>query len=188
MMNNIVKKAMIYNDQDSMQLLSKHIALWVRNELEDLHANSSCMDQETMPEINTRIRSGIYKALFTLANSTTNYDCLRLSQHAHQMIPDYWEEPELGSLLENDLKLLRTTQLKFESTFLNEQLNIGNIYRLPDSLYVRTKNASELMDMDSQQRKKNLSKISSHLRNEGYVYDPCSDAYIKPLNENESTK
>ncbi|HAL51257.1 MULTISPECIES: hypothetical protein [Sphingobacterium] len=183
-MNRILKEALVYNDQKALKHLSKFVAKWVRDQLEDLHVRNDVMDDQAMPEINRQIRNGIYNALYILSNSAMDSECLKLAVDTEQRIPEYWEDPVLDIYLEKNRQQLDSVELKFESSFLNEQLHAENIYRLPGTSFIRSKSILELPDMDTEMRKKNLNKISAHLRREGYSYDPDKDAYVKPLKFN----
>lgn len=180
-MNTVISQALVFNDQESMRHLAKFIAIWVRNELEDLHAENTCMNDKRMPEINTRIRNGIYSALYTLGNSPYSLECMRMGILTDARIPDYWEEPALTSMLKENFLSIDLIKMKFKSTFLNEQMELGNIYRLPNTNFIRTKLSMDFPDLPTAQYKKLLNKITSHLRKEGFLFDRCRDAYVKSI-------
>lgn len=116
-MNKLLKDAIVFNNQESLQLLSKFIALYVRNHLEDLHANGAVMDDDTMPAINTAIRDGIYNALYIISNSSYNIENLEVASMAFNMIPSYWEKPQLDTFLEKDFQNINLKPIKFNSSF-----------------------------------------------------------------------
>jgi len=99
-MNNIVKEAILFNDQDSMQYLSKIIAIHMRRELVDRHSLKIDVNEAPMAEINRSINDGIYNALYILSNSFNNIECFKELAHMQSQIPLAWENPILSKTLE----------------------------------------------------------------------------------------
>lgn len=72
-----------------MRLSSKLIARFVRDQLEDLHANWAVMNDATMPEINRAIRKWIYEYFYAIETLTPE-KCINLFKH--KQAPDYRED------------------------------------------------------------------------------------------------
>jgi L-2-hydroxyglutarate oxidase LhgO len=90
---------------ETMQTITKVIAHAVRNEIEDFHAKYLTDDQ--MKELNPLIRTGIYNALFAIANSDTDSASKNFLGWHLRAIPEYWEEVALSQ-----------KQINFSSHFL----------------------------------------------------------------------
>jgi len=73
----------------------------------------------------------------------------------------------------------------FKSSFLNQNLENGNIYRVPNSLFIRFKIETDIQEDNAEDRRKRLNKIASELKKDGYIYDPCRDAYVKCVTIND---
>ncbi len=73
--------------------MAKFIAIVVRNEMEDFHAEN--LDDRQMRELNPIIRNAICDALHMMANGDdpTIAPIVKLNL---RRIPSYWEEPELS--------------------------------------------------------------------------------------------
>ena len=79
--------------QDGMKYQSKYISIVIRNAMEDFHTKH--LSDEQMKELNPLIRNAVYTALYTMQYYE---DSLRLREFVGsqvEMIPGYWEEPEL---------------------------------------------------------------------------------------------
>jgi len=183
--NNIVKEAILFNDQDSMQYLSKIIAMHIRKELTDRHNYKTEVNAGLMANINKSINDGIYNALYILSNSFNNIEYFKELVYTQTQIPRAWENPVLSKPLENNLSEIEATKIRFKSAFLNQHFEIGNIYKMPNSLFIRCELGSDFQETNPKERKKILSKIYSDLKKEGYTYDPCRDAYVKFVSIND---
>lgn len=69
--------------------------------------------------------------------------------------------------------------VNFKFQFLNEQFQLGNIFRLPGMVAIRMRPSFEFIGVDYDNRHKHRDKISSHLRREGYYHNLFIDAYVK---------
>lgn len=79
--------------QKAMKFQSKYISIVIRNSMEDFHTKH--LSDEQMKELNPLIRNAVYTALYA-----TQYcnDSLRMREFMGsqiEMIPGYWEKPEL---------------------------------------------------------------------------------------------
>lgn len=173
----IITKAFGYNDQQSIQWLSQYIAKWVKGDIEPTRDQGKQLTSNDMLEFDKCVEDGVYKALFTLANADVSQVCRRLLAKVGDAIPNYWETPELDDILSRELNVLKNKTVAFKSQFLNEQLNLGNIYQVNDTQHIRIKGSFEFENVDYNHGKKHLAKITSELKKEGYVYDFCIDAY-----------
>lgn len=80
------------NAQQQMAML---IAMHVRNEMEDFHV--AHLTDEQMRELNPIIRNAIYDALTLMKRSNQGESrARRLLGWLSQMVPSYWEAPELS--------------------------------------------------------------------------------------------
>lgn len=79
--------------QEGMKNKSKYIAMVIRNTMEDFHCKY--LSDAQMKELNPIIRNAVYTALYAMQY---HKDSLRLREFVGsqiEMIPGYWEEPEL---------------------------------------------------------------------------------------------
>lgn len=92
------------NDQTSDQQLTMttlYMAMVVRNALEDFHCRH--LSDAQMKELNPLIREAIYNAFYAHAHFETSTQARRFVQYHTEMIPSYWEMPQLyESLKESD--------------------------------------------------------------------------------------
>jgi len=170
-------KAMLHNNQEAMKLYTKMVAIIVRNEMEQFHTDH--IPDKLMPELNRAIRNGIYHAIFAMVNYESDDFCKGFIDYSYRLIPGYWEEPELLPEFRTLLDELSNVPVTFESLFLNEQYESGNIYVLPGTRYLRIKGSSDFSRVTKGDGKKHLNKITSLLRKEKYRHDDCAAAYIK---------
>ena len=76
-----------------MKLHSMFVSIVIRNSMEDFHTKH--LSDSQMKELNPIIRNAVYTALYTMHYS---YDSMKAKQFVDsqiEMIPGYWEEPEL---------------------------------------------------------------------------------------------
>jgi hypothetical protein len=174
-MHQVILKEIMLNNQDIMKWVSKIIALNIRNRLEDFHV--AYLPDSVMPELNREIRGGIYDALVAIVNYDTDEFSRKFINYTDNMIPDYWEDPELQPEFQNALSPV--DKITFESAFLNEQYQLGNLYQVPNTSYIRAKASFEFAKIDYDDRRVHLEKISRQLRKENYIFDHCLNCYIK---------
>lgn len=80
-------------DLQSIKTFAKYIAIVIRNAMEDFHhANLS---DEQMKTLNPIVRNAIYTALYAFVNQNESSKSRRFIQYQLEMIPIYWEDPEL---------------------------------------------------------------------------------------------
>jgi hypothetical protein len=81
-------------NQKNATNLTKVIAMGIRNSMEDFHCKH--LSDEQMAELNPIIRNSIYTTLFHIKEGQLGdaHSNMILSIQ-HEMIPSYWEEPEL---------------------------------------------------------------------------------------------
>ena len=170
-------KALEDNDQSQIKVISKIIALAVRNEMEDFHVKY--LSDKQMKELNPLVRRGIYNALFALVNYKVDIDCDEFLRYYIRMMPNYWEDPELIPMFKKSYKNLLSRKVSFRSPFLNEQLTNSNITYDPAKVCVYIKASFDLTDVEYQDGKIHLRKIGHALRNEGYYFDDCKQGYVK---------
>jgi hypothetical protein len=84
----IMKKA----EKESLQLVSKHLAKFVRDNIEDLHAEF--IPDAAMPQFNKCVRDAIYTGLVIISKSNQG-DKWCKEMIDFNFIPLYWEKPEL---------------------------------------------------------------------------------------------
>ncbi|RKR80726.1 hypothetical protein BDD43_0858 [Mucilaginibacter gracilis] len=176
-MNQIFSNALQENNLDLIKDFVKLIAMSVRNEMENFHVEH--LSDGQMKELNPLIRTGIYNALFAIANHDKDEFCKIFLDFQATLIPAYWEEPQLGSEFQNSLLRLTTPQpVVFRSEFLNEQLQIGNLFLSSGNVCVKIKWSFNFANVEGDKHK-HRSKISSQLRKEGYSFIPALDGYTK---------
>jgi len=69
------------------------IAMVIRNEIEDFHADN--LTDAQMRGLNPLVRNAVYTALYALAHIDDSAATRAFVLFNLQMIPDYWEPPEL---------------------------------------------------------------------------------------------
>lgn len=69
--------------------------------------------------------------------------------------------------------------LNFQTAFLNEQLQIGNLEQIAGLPAIRIKASFDFKDVDYDDRHAHRDKISSFLRKEGNVYTQQFGFYVK---------
>ena len=79
--------------QEGMKSQSKIISIVIRNAMEDFHANHLSDDQ--MKELNPIIRNAVYTALYSMQYYKDSAEIEQFIESHIEMIPGYWEEPEL---------------------------------------------------------------------------------------------
>jgi len=175
-MTSLLFDALKLNDQEAMKKMSMIIARVVRDELEDVASDH--LPNQLMPEINKLVRKGIYNSLFALANYSADEFSRKFVNLNIVSIPEYWEEPELIPELVNSLEQLGK-EILFKSPFLDQQFEVGNIYRLANTRYIRIKGSYEFKDVAYEDGKKHLSKITGQLHKENYIFDYCVGGYSR---------
>lgn len=70
-----------------------YIALVVRNALEDFHCQH--LSDAQMKEFNPLIRDAVYNALYAYSLFESSPQARRFVQYHTEMIPSYWEMPQL---------------------------------------------------------------------------------------------
>ena len=76
-----------------LSMTTKHIAIVVRNAMEDFHTKYLSDDQ--MKELNPIIRNAIYTALYARETFGRSKKSKEFVESQVSQIPAYWEEPEL---------------------------------------------------------------------------------------------
>ena len=79
--------------QSGMKLQSKLISIVIRNAMEDFHAKH--LSDAQMKELNPIIRNSVYTALYSMHYCKDSIKLMEFVSYQSDMIPDYWEEPEL---------------------------------------------------------------------------------------------
>jgi hypothetical protein len=158
------------------------IAIVVRNNMEDFHAEGNLSDEQ-MAKLNPLIREGIFNALFTIVHGDKDDYLKQYIGYHLQSIPDYWEDPQLSKKLQAVYDRLQTAnsperEMRFKSAFLTEQYRLGNIYPANNGS-VQLLSAFDFNDVDYDHRKRHKDKITYHLRKEGYRYSIYHDGYLR---------
>jgi hypothetical protein len=130
-MKQLFIKALMDNNEEVLKHFSKIIAHSVRNEIEQFHVDY--LTDEQMKELNPLIRNGIYNILFAVANCDGSKFCADYIKWHSIAIPPYWEEPELDTYLQNEIKQKDKRKITFQSAFLKAQFKLGNIIYQPIS-------------------------------------------------------
>lgn len=79
--------------QEGIKNKSKYIAMVIRNAIEDFHCKH--LSDAQMKELNPLIRNAIYTALYTMHYYMDSDRIREFVNFQVEMIPRYWEEPEL---------------------------------------------------------------------------------------------
>ena len=79
--------------QEGMKFQSKYISIVIRNAMEDFH--SKHLTDAQMKELNQLIRNAVYTALYTINYFEKSDKAKAFLNYQAEMIPGYWEEPEL---------------------------------------------------------------------------------------------
>lgn len=79
--------------QDGLKFQSKYISIVIRNAMEDFHTKH--LSDEQMKELNPIIRNAIYTALYAMQYCNDSLRMREFMGSQVEMIPRYWEEPEL---------------------------------------------------------------------------------------------
>lgn len=79
--------------QDSLRWQAKLIAIVVRNAMEDFHCEH--LSDAQMKELNPIIRNAVYTALYSIHYCLRSERIAAFIKHQSEMIPVYWETPEL---------------------------------------------------------------------------------------------
>jgi hypothetical protein len=80
---------------DFLRLNAKFIAIVVRNAMEDFH--HKYLSDAQMKELNPIIRNAVFTALYVKETMTISERSKAFVKYHFDMIPDYWEQPELLS-------------------------------------------------------------------------------------------
>ena len=79
--------------QNGMKLQSKLISIVIRNAMEDFHSKN--LTDAQMKELNPIIRNSVYTALYSMHYCKDSIKLMEFISYQSDMIPAYWEEPEL---------------------------------------------------------------------------------------------
>jgi transcription termination factor NusB len=79
--------------QEGLKYQSKYISIVIRNAMEDFH--SKHLTDAQMKELNPLIRNAVYTALYSMQYSQDSLKIREFVSSQVEMIPKYWEEPEL---------------------------------------------------------------------------------------------
>lgn len=82
-----------------LKMSALYIAMAVRNAMEDFHGHH--LSDKQMKELNPLIRDAVYNALYAHAHFETSSKARRFVQYHTEMIPSYWELPQLYESLKN---------------------------------------------------------------------------------------
>jgi hypothetical protein len=82
------------------QLTAMYIAMVVRNAMEDFHAKH--LSDTQMAELNPIIRNAIYTALYVIDRRHSDLRAKASMKFTYDMIPSYWELPQLIDEFAND--------------------------------------------------------------------------------------
>lgn len=165
-----------------LKQVTRIIAIVVRNNMEDFHAEGNLSDEQ-MARLNPLIREGTFNALFAIAHCDKDDSLKKYIDYHLQSIPDYWEDPELIDKLQAVCDRLQRAnsperEIRFKSDFLTEQYKLGNIY-LASNGSVRLPGSFEFKGIDYDLRKSHKDKITYQLRKEGYQYSSYLDGYLR---------
>ncbi|MNV35008.1 hypothetical protein D3C71_1264440 [compost metagenome] len=136
------------------------------------------LSDKQMKILNPLIRKAIYNSLIAIVNYPTHPFNRRIDWNL-KIMPNYWELPELTDEYKEALSKMAETKIVFQSEFLNNEYQIGNIYSLPGKQCIILKGAYAFVGVKYEDRAKHRSKITGHLRKEGYIYSAFDDGYIK---------
>ncbi|MFB2118748.1 hypothetical protein [Parapedobacter sp. 2B3] len=175
------KKKSATNDTAALKLITKIIAIVVRNNMEDFHAGGNLSDRQ-MAKLNPLIREGIFNAPFAIIHGDKDDYLKQYIGYHLQSIPNYWEDPELIAKLQAVCDKLQTAnsakrEIRFKSEFLMEQYELGNIYPAYNGS-IQLLGAFDFKGVDYDHRKKHKDKITYQLRKEGYFYSIYHDGYL----------
>ena len=151
------------------------IAHGVRKSIEDFHV--AYLSDKQVKELNPLIREAIYNALFAIANYEQHPSLKNFIDFHIMSIPGYWEAPQLYNQFNDILTSLEENNtVSFNSQFLKEQFEIGNLYLIPKTNYIQIRASFDFIEVEGDKHK-HRNKISSHLYREGYSFIPLLDAY-----------
>lgn len=174
-MNQLFLNALLNGNREILKRFSKIIALWVRAELEDLHSEGE-ISQATMAKLNPLVRHAIYNSLFALAHWDKSVEAREMIKWYDKSIPDYWEDPVLIEMLSKAIpEDMNWQKPKFNSDFLTEQMELGNICFDTKRNGIIILSTSQLK---SDKSKSLREKIRASLKKEGYIYNYGGDLYI----------
>ena len=80
--------------QSGIKFQSKLISIVIRNAMEDFHTKH--LSDAQMKELNPIIRNAVYTALYSMHYCKDSMKLMEFISYQSDMIPDYWEEPELN--------------------------------------------------------------------------------------------
>ena len=80
--------------QSGIKFQSKLISIVIRNAMEDFH--TKYLSNAQMKELNLIIRNAVYTALYSMHYCKDSMKLMEFISYQSDMIPDYWEEPELN--------------------------------------------------------------------------------------------
>ena len=79
--------------QKALKSQAKYISIVIRNAMEDFH--SKHLTDAQMKELNPLIRNAVYTALYSIQYCKDSLKATEFMGSQIEMIPQYWEEPEL---------------------------------------------------------------------------------------------
>jgi RecB family exonuclease len=79
---------------------ARYLAMVVRNAMEDFHGQY--LSDAQMKELNPIIRNALCSALYALENYEKSERARKFVDFHWQLIPSYWEEPEIDDFLKRD--------------------------------------------------------------------------------------
>lgn len=168
--------SLVSNNLDGIRLMSKIIALDIRNQMENFHVDH--LSDAQMKVLNPLIRNAVFNSLVALSHYPHPPFNLRVDYN-FASIPTYWEEPELTREYEVALEMLNELEIVFRSDFLNQEYELGNIYALENRRLIRLRGAFEFKGVDYKHKDKHRAKIVNHLHKDGYRYNALWGAYEK---------
>lgn len=84
---------------EQVKMTALFVAMVVRNALEDFHCQH--LSDAQMKELNPLIRGAIYNALYAYSHFESSSQAQRFVQYHTEMIPSYWEMPQLYESLKD---------------------------------------------------------------------------------------
>lgn len=85
--------AVAIQEEPGLQRFALYIAMVVRNALEDFHC--AYLSDSQMAELNPIVRDAVYSALWAAKYADSREGANEFVSFSRQMIPSYWESPEL---------------------------------------------------------------------------------------------
>jgi len=79
-----------------LQMISKLVALAIRNEIEDLHGIGIVLDDDGMARLNPRVRNAVFTCLCALiGRDRGDSEDTEWVDYLMESLPEYWEDPVL---------------------------------------------------------------------------------------------